>query len=498
MKKFHLFFILIWAFNLFAQDQIRLVKNGKGFEVLDIWCPQTSEYQRFYRNTHKFSASVSMEKIAENTDFSVEQLREWGFVRRQNGLWRGELTPLQELWRPLPNKPLNAVFYHSGEPVSENGYNHSTPPVYPDWEKDFLPVWKQQNRPDTLDQIHFGEVLEWMAFKGDKGYTVFSNCYCLYFQKGGGWSLIDSLPAQSWSSSKFGVMEACGNTYARYQKPEQEVVELPPPVIEKPSITKKPTPAKFEESPSGKKPFVEAAVWGGYSELAMKSNSGSRVASKLWLFGQESSLAYAEDRTTFLWLNSICEYWEEDQLNEGLSPNWKKTTGFQWFLGPQARFYHGGDGVLKLGITAGQRYAYGLTWKFLLRPRINYEKYSIIGKLGFQTEADAVFSIEGPQEELYFGNAGVFYAPSFGKKLWLGLEYTNVTAGNGGYASSGTFAMAKWEGAFNLDWLTLIGKYRLEQANVHTWKPSNPSQTILLDEYEGIRWGFFAAITLKR
>jgi len=200
---------------------------------------------------------VTFDKIAKDTGIPITQLRKWAFENRKNNkLWRGEFTPLQELWRPLPEHGIFAVFYHQSERVNEAGYDpETTPPVVPQQDyQEFMKMWNNNPVPDISSSVRFGEVLKWMAFKVKKGLKVYPNCYALYFHPGGTFSIIDELSSLEWSGTEFGIMVDCGNTYRRYIKPEKKV--LAPPPVEKPKVVE-PEPEKVEKEVKVEKKIIK-------------------------------------------------------------------------------------------------------------------------------------------------------------------------------------------------------------------------------------------------
>lgn len=503
MRKIFLatFVAILVAVAASVASQPDTLKSGRGFQILEI------RGKIFFRHMDSRKAFMTLEEVAQLSEVNLDSLKQWAFENRRTGLWRGEFTPLESLsdWKVLRDQPITAVFYPTGEPVDGNGFRPGqiTPVVPASDTCDFNPVFRAHPQPDTTGSLLFGELVEWMAFKTRTGYKCYSNCVLLYFNRDD-WSLVDVRYSSEWTGTPFGIMWDCGNTYRKVPQPPT-VAEPPkvtppsiivvPPQVERQEVP--PPPALVLTTPT-KRFFLESAVWTGTIQSCQKSQIGQRYNYRLWLSGQESSLTYGEDRQTLLWLNTIAEYWQVSERNEGLSTKWSHNTGWQYFAGPQLRFYSRKGGVAKLAVTAGQRFAYNQQWA-LVRPRVNIEKYALIGKkIGFQLEADAILSVSGPQEEVYFGNAGLFYSPKYRVKYWLGAEYTKVSAGNGGYASSGIFAVAKWEGALGLQWLTLIGKYRPEVTEVTHTQWNNPKNVLFTDRFEGIRWGVFAAVALKR
>jgi|GEM_PF-3848425 len=485
-----------------AAGQPDTLKSGRGFQILEI------RGKNFFRHMDSRKAFMSLEEIAHLSEVNSDSLKNWAFENRRTGLWRGEFTPLQSLsdWQVLKDQPITAVFYPTGESVQGEGFRPGqdiTPVVPTSDTTEFNPIFRARPQPELIASVNWGDILVWMAFKTRTGYKCYPNCVLLYFNRDD-WSLVDVRYSSEWAGTPFGIMWDCANTYRR--APQTPMVAKPPkPTPPQKVIVVPPTTERQEVPPPPaliieptKRFFLESAVWTGTIQSRQKSQIGQRYNYRLWLSGQESSLTFGEDRQTLLWLNTIAEYWQVGERNEGLSPKWGNNTGVQYFAGPQLRFYSRRGGVLKLAVTAGQRFAYQQQWT-LLRPRVNFEKYALIGKhIGFQLEADAVLSVSGLQEQVYFGNAGLFYSPKYRVKYWLGAEYTKVSAGNGGYASSGIFAVAKWEGAFGLQWLTLIGKYRPEVTEVNHTQWNNPKNVLYTDRFEGIRWGVFAAISLKR
>lgn len=481
-----------------AAGQPDTLKSGRGFQILEI------RGKKFFRHMDSHKAFMTLEEVASLAEVNSDSVKNWAFENRRKGFWRGEFTPLQSLsdWKVLKDQPITAVFYPTSESVDGNGFRPGqiTPVVPASDTCDFNPVFRARPQPDTTGSLFFGELVEWMAFRTKSGYKCYPNCVLLYFNRDD-WSLVDVRYSSEWAGTPFGIMWDCANTYRR--APQTPMVAeppkaTPPSIIVVPPTTEQQLPPPTPTFTPTKRFFLESAVWTGTIQSCQKSQIGQRYNYRLWLSGQESSLTYGEDHQTLLWLNTIAEYWQVSERNEGLSTNWSNNTGMQYFAGPQIRFFSRKGGVLKLAVTAGQRFAYNQQWT-LLRPRINYERYALIGKkIGFQLEADAILSIKGPEEQVYFGNAGLFYSPKYRVKYWLGAEYTKVSAGNGGYASSGIFAVAKWEGAFGLQWLTLIGKYRPETTEVNHAQWNNPSKVVYTDRFEGIRWGVFAAVSLKR
>lgn len=259
MKRLLLFLVVIllgWNFVL-AQEPVKLIKEGMGYRIWDIWCPQIEDYQQFYQNI-RGDDFVSMEKIAADMSVPVTQLKSWAFENRKEWLRAGELTPLQALWRPVDGYGVHAVFYHQSQRVDESGYDFlTTPPVVPESDyKEFISVWERQNVPDNITSVYFGEVVKWMAFKTKSGLKVYPNCYLMYFQPSDSYPFpfLSQLPAREWPGTEFGIMANCGNTYRRYIKPPEKVIV--PEEKEKPEVIIPPPPTppeeEREEMPTGK------------------------------------------------------------------------------------------------------------------------------------------------------------------------------------------------------------------------------------------------------
>ena len=327
-----------WAQQNFGSPQVVVIKQGAGYQILDIWNPQAGRYQRFYRNIYRYRAYVTFDKIAQDTGIPITQLRKWAFENRKDKLWRGEFTPLQELWRPLSNHGIYAVFYHSSEKVSEGGYSpFATPPVVPKQDyKEFMNVWNISNAPNSEARVQFGEVLKWMAFKVKKGLKVYPNCYALYFHPGGTFSIIDELPSLEWSGTEFGIMVDCGNTYRRYIKPEKKV--LAPPPVEKPKVVE-PEPEKVEKE-------VEEVEEAGeeFKELEKRKPSGRGIPEIYFTTGTaDGNFSYKRDyyyglhfrapisKDSDWWFSTHAQYFKTKQYSFGPWQQWRLDIGFLYW-----------------------------------------------------------------------------------------------------------------------------------------------------------------------
>jgi len=429
-------------------------------------------------------------------------------VTTGNDWWEEGDRYIPKNW-PIPNHDLNigqwfGWYLHNADRAKFGSSRQIDLFPVPDSIKAF---WKKQKSDEVPvpDTLKWGTMLDGMTFSRSQNDMVVCPTTVWLGINGQDLAIHKFRPVKfdGWVYQLGFVFDCNNHFFWKWKLPE---TPTPPQKVAPPEesapVPELSPPLKVLAPQPHKKIFAELALWGGVIQSQM-DGIGKTIANHLQMLGQESSLTFGEDRQTSFWLNSTSEYWQEKNLNESLSPNWFTQSGFQFSIsiGPQNRFYLR-NGVLKTGVNWGVRYAYERSQQFL-RPRINLEKYAVIGKFGFQTEADALLSIDKKwQEQVYFGNAGIFYSPKYRTKYWLGIEYTKVSAGEGegAYFSSGTFAVAKWESVFGMDWLTLIGKYRFEQTEVNHIYYSDPPHVLYgyTDNFEGVRWGIFAAIAIKR